>query len=109
MSDDEKLPAPEDSLSDRPEVTGNAGSDAAWPTTKKRGGVGGKWIFLIVVILILATQIYLVRGCQESTVDLATNTAEQIADAFSRNVTHEFLSPRPASPRTRVTSWPRSP
>lgn len=96
MSDDEKLPLPEESISDRPEVTGNAGPDAKWPTPEKRRGVGGKWIFLIVVILILATQVYLVRGCQQTTENLAADTAKQIAEAFSRNVTHEFLSTAPS-------------
>ena len=64
-------------------------------TPPRRSGPGGRWFFLILVILILATQIYLVRGCQQQTINLAGNTAEQFAEAFSRNVTHEFLSTAP--------------
>ena len=43
MSDEEKLPAPEETFADRPEVTGNAGPDAEWPTPPRKGGrVGGR-------------------------------------------------------------------
>lgn len=68
---------------------------AQLPATKRRG-VSGRWIFLIVVILILATQVYLVQSCQQSTVDLTGDAAERFAEAFSRNVTHEFLSTAPS-------------
>ena len=65
------------------------------PPAKAHRGPGARWIFLIAVILILATQVYLVRGCQQQTADLAGDAVDQLTQAFSRNVTHEFLSTAP--------------
>ncbi len=98
MSDDEKLPVPEDANTDRPEATGSAGPEVGWSTLPSRRGrgVAWRWIFLIVVILVLATQVYLVRGCQQTAGDLAGDAVDQIAAAFTRNVTHEFLSTAPS-------------
>lgn len=96
MSEHEKPSVAEDRDADRPELPGNAGTHAGWPTPERRRGGGGKWVFLLAVVLVLAVQVYLMRGCQQSTVDLAGKTADQIAQAFSRNVTHEFLSTAPS-------------